>query len=42
MKNKQTVDDRAYANADRQYKQGVIRDNPLMCCAEVTLDSRKG
>lgn len=29
------LDDPGYAAADREFKTGAIRDNPLMCCTEV-------
>lgn len=29
------LDDPGYAQADREFKQGAIRDNPLLCCVEV-------
>lgn len=29
------LDDPGYAEADRTFKQGAIRDNPLICCTEV-------
>ncbi|PSK37307.1 hypothetical protein B9Z65_2049 [Elsinoe australis] len=29
------LDDPKYAEADRKYKQGVLRDNPLLCCTEL-------
>ena len=32
------LDDPGYADADRKYKQGALRDNPLICCTEVDID----
>lgn len=32
------LDDPAYAEVDRSFKQGAIRDNPLICCTEVDID----
>lgn len=29
------LDDPEYAQVDREFKQGAIRDNPLICCTEV-------
>ncbi|KAK3684505.1 hypothetical protein LTR37_020217 [Vermiconidia calcicola] len=29
------LDDPGYADADRRFKQGALRDNPIMCCTEV-------
>ena len=29
------LDDPGYMDADRRFKQGVLRDNPIMCCTEV-------
>lgn len=31
-------DDEAYVEVDRKFKQGVLRDNPLMCCTEVEIE----
>lgn len=31
------LDDEAYAEVDRKYKVGVVRDNPILCCTEVRL-----
>ncbi len=31
------LDDPAYADVDRKFKQGAIRDNPLICCTEIDL-----
>ena len=31
------LDDDAYIDADRRYKKGVLRDNPILCCTEVKL-----
>jgi hypothetical protein len=31
------LDDPGYADADRNFKQGAIRDNPLICCTEIDL-----
>jgi hypothetical protein len=31
------LDDPDYAVADRTFKQGVLRDNPILCCTEVVL-----
>jgi hypothetical protein len=32
------LDDPGYADADRKYKQGALRDNPIICCTEVDID----
>ncbi|KAJ9142949.1 hypothetical protein NKR23_g6769 [Pleurostoma richardsiae] len=32
------IDDPMYVTLDRQHKGGVIRDNPLICCSEISLD----
>lgn len=29
------LDDPEYADADRNFKQGVLEDNPILCCTEV-------
>ena len=29
------LDDPGYADADRKFKQGSLRDNPILCCTEV-------
>ena len=29
------LDDPGYMDADRRFKQGVLRDNPIMCCTEI-------
>ncbi|KAM0709585.1 hypothetical protein Q7P35_003625 [Cladosporium inversicolor] len=31
------LDDPDYAEADRKFKVGVVRDNPILCCTEVVL-----
>jgi len=31
------LDDGDYAVADRTFKQGVLKDNPILCCTEITL-----
>ncbi|KAM0694752.1 hypothetical protein Q7P36_005108 [Cladosporium allicinum] len=31
------LDDVDYADADRKFKVGVLRDNPILCCREVVL-----
>lgn len=31
------LDDPDYAEADRKFKQGVLRDGPILCCMEVDL-----
>ena len=31
------LDDELYVDADRKYKQGVLKDNPLICCTEVKI-----
>jgi hypothetical protein len=31
------LDDSDYADADRTFKQGVLMDNPILCCREVVL-----
>ena len=31
------LDDGDYAEADRKFKVGVLRDNPILCCREVVL-----
>ena len=35
------LDDPGYADADRRFKQGALRDNPILCCTEVTLDFKE-
>lgn len=32
------LDDSAYAEADRKFKQGVLRDNPILMCSEVYIE----
>lgn len=32
------LDDPGYMDADRRFKQGVLRDNPLMCCTEIEMN----
>ena len=32
------LDDPEYADVDRKFKQGALRDNPLLCCVEVDLE----
>ncbi|KAK6439211.1 hypothetical protein LTR95_004580 [Oleoguttula sp. CCFEE 5521] len=32
------LDDPEYAGVDRMYKQGALRDNPLICCTEIQLE----
>lgn len=32
------LDDPGYAEVDRKFKQGAIRDNPLICCTEVDIN----
>ncbi|KAK5175364.1 uncharacterized protein LTR77_000503 [Saxophila tyrrhenica] len=32
------LDDPAYADVDRRFKQGALRDNPLVCCSEIDLE----
>lgn len=32
------LDNGEYMDVDRRFKQGVLRDNPLMCCTEVRLE----
>jgi hypothetical protein len=31
------LDDPDYAEADRKFKGGVVRDNPILCCTEVVM-----
>lgn len=31
------LDDEAYAEVDRRFKVGVVRENPILCCTEVRL-----
>lgn len=31
------LDSEAYADVDRRFKKGALRDNPLICCTEVVL-----
>ena len=33
------LDDDEYIDADRTFKQGVLRDNPLMCCTEIDVSN---
>ena len=32
------LDDPGYAEVDRSFKQGVLRDNPILCCTEIDVD----
>ncbi|OQO09183.1 hypothetical protein B0A48_06074 [Cryoendolithus antarcticus] len=32
------LDDPEYAEVDRKYKHGALRDNPLICCTEIQLE----
>lgn len=32
------LDDSEYADVDRKFKQGSLRDNPLICCTEVDVE----
>lgn len=32
------LDDPDYADADRRFKQGALRDNPILCCTEVYVE----
>lgn len=31
------LDNEGYAKVDREFKQGAIRDNPLLCCSEIQI-----
>lgn len=32
------LDSPAYADADRKYKQGALRDGPILCCTEIEVE----
>ena len=36
------LDDPGYMDVVRRFKQGVLKDNPIMCCTEVNVRYKNG